>query len=252
MSTMYDSLSEDYDRFVDWPARLALEIPFLEKELHAAGARTILDAACGTGMHAIALATRGFTVAGADFSAGMVARARENAAGAGAGVRFEQAGFGEMMAVFGAGSFDALVCLGNSLPHVATAALLDAALLDFAACLRPGGLLILQNRNFDAVLSRRERWIPPQAHREEDREWLFVRFYDFEPDGTLTFHVITLRRAGAGPWSQSVTSTALLPLREAQLLEALAKAGFQATARIGSVQGEAFAPERSPDLIITA
>jgi signal transduction histidine kinase len=30
---MYDSFSADYDRFVDWPGRLAAELPFIERQL---------------------------------------------------------------------------------------------------------------------------------------------------------------------------------------------------------------------------
>jgi SAM-dependent methyltransferase len=249
---MYDSLSADYDRFVDWPARLALEIPFLERELRSAGARSVLDSACGTGMHAIALAACGFTVTGADFSAGMVARARENAAAAGAGVRFEPAGFGEMAEVFGAGSFDALLCLGNSLPHARTPALLDAALRDFASCLQPGGLLVLQNRNFDAILSRRERWMPPQARRENGGEWLFLRCYDFEPDGTLTFQMVMLRRRAGGEWSQRVDATRLLPLRREMLVTALSANRFEHLESYGDMRKSNFDPEGSGDLLMLA
>jgi len=197
---MYDGFSADYDRFVDWPGRLAAELPFVERELRAAEAHRVLDAACGTGMHAIALAQRGFRLTGADLSAGMIERARANAAAAGVGVRFEVAGFGHLARVFdghtprsegtvgerspGAGAaFDALLCLGNSLPHVLTPEALEETLADFAACLRPGGLLLIQNRNFDAVLARGQRWMEPQSHREGESEWLFLRFYDFEPGG---------------------------------------------------------------------
>ena len=48
---MYDTFSTDYDRFVNWPSRLAAELPFIESQLEAAGARRVLDAACGTGQH---------------------------------------------------------------------------------------------------------------------------------------------------------------------------------------------------------
>ena len=102
-------------------------------------------------MHAIALAQRGFPAAGADLFEGMVTRSRANAASAGVDVRFETADFGSLAKVFGRGSFDALLCLGNSLPHLLSKADLSAALADFAACLRPGGLLVVQNRNFDAL-----------------------------------------------------------------------------------------------------
>jgi 2-polyprenyl-3-methyl-5-hydroxy-6-metoxy-1,4-benzoquinol methylase len=148
---MYDGLSADYDRFVDWKSRLAAELPFIERELRMAGMRRVLDVACGTGMHAVALARRGYKVVGTDLSAGMVERARVNATAAGVDVRFEVAGFGELGTQVGA-DFDALLCLGNSLPHLLTPVDLAAALSDFAACLQPGGLLLVQNRNFDAVL----------------------------------------------------------------------------------------------------
>ena len=46
---MYDALSSDYDRFVDWPARLAAEMPFLQQRL-AAGGRRVLPCAVG-GIH---------------------------------------------------------------------------------------------------------------------------------------------------------------------------------------------------------
>ncbi|NIN09754.1 MAG: methyltransferase domain-containing protein, partial [Planctomycetales bacterium] len=170
-----------------------------------AGPLEVLDSACGTGMHAIALAQRGYTAAGADVSAPMIERARANARASSAPVRFETAGFGELAEVFGQRAFDALLCLGNSLPHLLTDADLTAALDDFAACLRPSGLLLIQNRNFDAVLAHRERWMEPQAHREDETEWLFLRFYDFDPDGLITFNVVTLRREGTGPWTQRVT-----------------------------------------------
>ena len=59
---MYDDFSVDYDRFVAWSGRLAVEMPFIERELEKVGARLVLDAACGTGMHTIALAERGLPI----------------------------------------------------------------------------------------------------------------------------------------------------------------------------------------------
>ena len=148
---LYDPFSADYDRFVNWKERLAYEFPFIEQQLTASGARRVLDMACGTGKHTIALAQRGFDVTGADLSVGMFERARENAAAVGSEARFVVAGFGELAAKVGNG-FDALLCLGNSLPHVLTADALHETLTDFAAVLRPGGLLLIQNRNFDAMM----------------------------------------------------------------------------------------------------
>jgi len=257
---MYDDFSSDYDRFMDWSARLAAELPFIERKLQAVGVRCVLDTACGTGMHAIALAQQGYVVVGADLSAGMIERAQANAIAVEVEVRFEVAGFGELartltpaLSLGGRGSsFDAVLCLGNSLPHLLTPADLAAALADFAACLRPGGLLLIQNRNFDRVLARRQRWMEPQAHRYGKKEWLFLRFYDFEPDGKLTFNMMTLQREGAGAWSQQVMATRLRPLGQEELTAALAEAGFGEITCWGDMRGALFDPDDSPNLIVTA
>ena len=155
---MYDTLSANYDRFVNWQARLAIELPFIIGKLREVDARRVLDVATGTGMHAIALAQCGFTATGADISQGMVERAKLNASTAGVQVRFELAGFGSLAGLFGKGSFEAVLCLGNSLPHLLSDAELRATLADFAFCLKPGGLLLLQNRNFDSVLAQHNRF----------------------------------------------------------------------------------------------
>lgn len=250
---MYDAFSADYDRFVDWEGRLAAEMPFIERQLRTVGAYHVLDAACGTGMHAIALAKKGYEVVGTDLSAGMIEQARYNAAQVGADVRFEVAGFGELAGILTpTRGFDALLCLGNSLPHVLTPEDLAVALDDFAACLRPGGLLLIQNRNFDAVLADRERWMPPQAHREGEVEWLFLRFYDFEPDGRLTFNVVTLWREGAADWQQRVTSTRLWPQTQSELVKTLNTAGFETITCFGNLKGAPFDIGSSPNLVVTA
>lgn len=249
---MYDAFSEDYDRFVNWESRLNFELPWLLQQLDSAPGRRVLDAACGTGIHAIALAQRGFQAAGADLSAPMIDHARENASQAGVSVQFVAAGFGQLAAAFPA-PFDALLCLGNSLPHVLSEDELLAALRDFAACLRPGGLLILQNRNFDMVMAGLERWMEPQGHHEGDREWIFVRFYDYLPDGLIQFNILTLHRANpSAGWAQRITTTRLRPLLQVPLTQALQAAGFGHITAFGSMEGSSFQPGSSGNLIIVA
>jgi hypothetical protein len=78
-----------------------------------------------------------------------------------------------------------------------------------------------------------------------------VRFYDFEADGTLTFHVLTLHRTGQEPWAQRATSTRLRPWRRAELLEALARAGYEQRACWGDMVGAPY-EEGSPNLVLGA
>lgn len=249
---MYDALSADYDRFVNWPGRLAVELPFILEKLEHTSAQQILDAATGTGMHAIALAKHGYHASGADISRAMIDRARLNAKSAGVQVRFEIAGFGALSPTFGNLSFDALLCLGNSLPHLLSLPALQAALADFAACLRPGGMLLVQNRNFDAVMAQHERWMEPQSHTEGDTEWIFQRFYDFDPDGLLTFNMVTLKRVGHGNWSQQIVTSRLRPLLKDELVSCLSQAGFVNLLPFGNMSGDPFDPANSPNLVLLA
>ena len=250
---MYDSLAEDYDRFTNWSNRLGFELPFLEKQIQQVSPATlpkVLDAACGTGMHAIALARSGFDCAGADLSPRMIEKARVNAQDAGVKVNFKVAGFRALHENFADTPFDALLCLGNSLPHVTTAEELGQTLADFKACLRPQGLLMLQNRNFDAVLANKDRWMPREAYRDDRHEWLFERFYDFEPDGLIRFNMVTLKREHGADWQSQVSSSMLYPQTLKFLHGALLKSGFSVVEVLGSMGGEPFDPKRSGNLVL--
>jgi ubiquinone/menaquinone biosynthesis C-methylase UbiE len=211
---MYDSFSTDYDRFVNWQNRLSLELPFLIRQLQQINAMSVLDAATGTGMHAIALAQLGYKTAGSDISTGMIQKARLNAVSAGVQVQ------------------------------------LDKALTDFASCIKPGGLLIVQNRNFDTIMNNQTRWMEPQSYSAANTEWIFQRFYDFNTDGLITFNLVTLKREGLGNWSQNVVSSRLRPLLQDELLQALEQAGFESISSFGNLSGDAFEPESSGNLVI--
>jgi len=254
---MYDALSENYDRFVNWQERLAYELPFLEQVLNSiptpkGGNLSLLDAACGTGMHAIALAQRGYEVAGSDLSPKMIAQARRNAAKAGVQVRFETVGFGEQTAVFGEKRFNAVFCLGNSLPHLLTQGELSRALSDFFSLLCSPGVLLIQNRNFDRVLQTRQREMEPQSVREGNREWIFIRFYDFLADDLIRFNFLTLSRQGNQRWEQKWQSSLLRPLMAAELNKLLSEAGFSSIKLLGNLAGETFDPVLSPNLVSLA
>jgi glycine/sarcosine N-methyltransferase len=245
---LYDALAADYDRFVNWEGRLAHELPFFDRLFAGRDHLDVLDAACGTGHHAIALAGKGHQVVGTDLSVAMVEQARENAAAAGADVTFAMVGFGSL-ATLGK-VFDAVLCLGNSLPHLLTGSAVDMALNDFATVLRPGGLLVIQNRNFDQVCNDRERFMGPQSHQAGDDEWVFVRFYDFDGD-MITFNMIRLRRTHNG-WAQDVESTGLRPIFRDDLLSRLAASGFGEAVCYGDYGGSAFDAGESGDLIVVA
>jgi glycine/sarcosine N-methyltransferase len=256
----YDQFSADYDRFVNWEERFAVEMPFLLSQLGQLKTADrspvrVLDSACGTGMHAIRLAQEGFITAGTDLNENMVKRAQANAREAQVNAVFKTAGFGEISDKLYKSPllpFDALLCLGNSLPHLTTPATVGAALTDMADCLRPGGLLLLQNRNFDLVMREKQRWLGTQSHREEDNEWLFLRFYDFEPDGLITFNIIRLHRHDDEPWQEHISSVQLFPLKKELLIGLLQDSGFSDISAYGAMSDQPFDPASSGNLVISA
>lgn len=257
---MYDAFSNDYDRFVNWDSRLAYEMPFIVQSINLgnhneSNPSRILDAACGTGMHIIDLAKRGYPSAGADISHGMIERAKINSNVAGVQVELKVAGFGNLRTEFEKSTlfpFDAILCLGNSLPHITDSDGLLTTFIDFRACLRPGGVLLIQNRNFDAVMQNQQRWMEPQSFQEGNNEWLFLRFYDYLPGNLIDFNIINLFRSGSENWQQQVHTTRLRPILQADLIQALYNTGFGNIRSYGSMNGEPYDPSSSGNLIVLA
>jgi ubiquinone/menaquinone biosynthesis C-methylase UbiE len=99
----------------------------------------VLDAGCGTGSYAIALAKERFNVVGTDFATGMLTRAQQKATGdLSRYVAFRQADLNAPLE-FSEARFDHLICIGV-LQAVANPAF---TLSEFYRVLKPGGTLLL-------------------------------------------------------------------------------------------------------------
>ena len=247
-TTFYDRLAPLFDVMTDWASRLEVEAPFLFRWLEEVNARTVLDAACGSGGHALALARRGYHVVGVDISPAMIELARAKAAG----VSFYVAPLGELAHRFP--PFDATLCLGNSLPHLLTEADLMRALTDLAASLRPGGLLVLQNLNYDRRWRLRPRWFDADSGLYQGRPVLIWRFADYldRPEPRIDFHIATFLQGEDGEWSVEVDSTPQRPLFQADLDRLLSAVGLTDMSCYGDLTGAPFVVDASPDLVVVA
>ncbi len=140
----------------------------------------MIDCACGTGGHALALARRGYRVAGSDISAAMtevtlvIARAQANAQRAGLAIPFAVARFHDLRTTF-RDKFDAVLCLGNSLVHVLNDDDALESLSNMRACLREDGVLILHNLNYDRRWKEKPRWFTVNSGVLEGGETLVWR-----------------------------------------------------------------------------
>lgn len=138
---------------------------FITSLLEARGIKTVLDAACGTGVDSVMLLEEGFSVTSSDASDKMLKaahktrweRRREPAFDSWV---IEEANWlslvDDLRDVVPTGGFDAVVCLGNSFAHLP-----DwhgdqrdhrTCFANFAELVRPGGLFIIDHRNYDYIL----------------------------------------------------------------------------------------------------
>lgn len=247
----YDRLARAFDVMTDWPARLAFEMPFIQRTLDQHKVRSVLDTACGTGWHAIALAQKGYTPAGCDASPAMIERARTNAAQAGLKVRFETTDF-RRLDLFPE-KFDAILCLGNSLPHLLSREELVAAFEQILGRLEHGGLIILHNLNYDLRLKTKPRFFSASGNADT----LVWRFADYGAQ-FITFHTALFERKNPGEstkvpsWSVEVNSTLQRPWLSRDLDDALTQAGFGNIRHFGGLDGSPYEPEKSGDLVIVA
>jgi len=137
---------------------------FVVEQLRTQNCKQVLDAACGTGIDSIMLLEEGFRLTSIDLSDKMLKfalktrwqRRREPAFDA---WEIEEADWLSLPeTVAGAGTFDAVICLGNSFAHLP---LLDhvpnshgQALSNFSKMLKPGGVLLIDHRNYDHILAK--------------------------------------------------------------------------------------------------
>ncbi len=243
---LYDNLSSTYDLMISWKRRLRRERPFFTRIFKKFGVKRILDTACGTGMHAMAFNDWGYYVAGTDISAGMVAKSRENAGDR--SIEFVQAGFTELDSV--GGMFDAVTCLGNSLPHVLTDDALDKSLSSMFDVILPGGVLIIHSNNYDRILAQKERFMPLAQAKRDGVEYLFMRLFDFHDD-LLTFNVITLKQQ-SGEWVMTPDSSTHRAITHDLLLSRLKAAGFSIASVYGGYPDTPYNKLESDNLIVVA
>lgn len=242
----YDPVAAYYDLLISWKARLKRERPFFARVFKQYCVRRILDTACGTGKHAIAFHDWGYHVVGTDSSPLMVEKSRENAGGR--CIEFIEAGFQELGKVNG--MFDAVTCLGNSLPHVLSDVELRASVKSMYDALLPGGVLIVQNNNYDMIVGKQERFMPLAARKADGQEYLFERFFDFHGD-TLTFNLVIMLKDSQG-WTMHVNPIAQRALTSDLLVSHLRAVGFENIKLYGGYPAEPFEKLHSDAMVVVA
>ncbi|MFW5416176.1 methyltransferase domain-containing protein [Nocardiopsis sp. CNT-189] len=143
---------DKWDELIDWKRRYESEGRFFIDQLKERGVREVLDVATGTGFHSVRLVEEGFETVSADGSPEMLAKAFSNGQSYGGHIlRVVQADWRWLNRDVH-GTYDAIICLGNSFTHLFSERDRRKALAEFYAMLKHDGVLIIDQRNYDALL----------------------------------------------------------------------------------------------------
>ena len=226
---------ELWDELIDWDARAKSEGKFFIEQLKARDKVKVLDVATGTGFHSVQLLEAGFDVTSVDGNAEMLVKAFENAKHRGhilSSIHSDWRWLNRDVHY----KFDAIICLGNSFTHLFEEHDRRRALAEFYAALKHDGILILDQRNYDAILddgfSTKHKYYycgdkvsAQPVHMDEG----LARFCYSFPDGSEHF-------------------LNMFPLRKNYTRKLLKEAGFQSVKTYGDFQ-ETY-QESDPDFLI--
>ncbi len=226
---------EKWDALIDWQARAKSEGDFFIRVLKEHGVEKVLDVATGTGFHSVQLLKAGFQVTSVDGSPTMLAQAFENAREEGYILRTVHADWRWLNRDI-RGKYDAIVCLGNSFTHLFSEQDRRRCLAEFYAALHHDGILILDQRNYDALL-------------EHDRKPSHTYYYCGENIKAQPEHLDQgLARFRYEFPDESVFYLNMFPLRKKYMQDLMKQVGFQSVKTYGDFQ-ETY-HEADPDFFI--
>jgi SAM-dependent methyltransferase len=225
----YDDLAPHYDQiFENWEASITQQAKVLGGILHQeCGDKRpirVLDCACGIGTQSLGLAMEGFEVTGCDVSYGAIQRARSEASKRGLIIPFSVANMVQLNGIPDS-SFDAVICIDNSLPHLETEERLLQAAQQAYGKLRLGGSFIGSIRDYDRFVLERPQIQGPSFYSDSGRRRIVFQIWDWVDERRYRFHLYITRSAESGWQTLHFTSTYRAVL-QSELRHILEQAGF--------------------------
>lgn len=242
---MFQDIAELYDALIDWPKRLANEEPLYRSLFEACGVRRVLDAACGTGRHAAMFHSWGLHVEGADISPAMIARCREQF-GESESLRWAVRAFDQPHT--DPESFDAVVCVGNSLALAPDLETVERAIGAMLAALRKGGMCVLQVLNLWHLPDGPCVWQKCKRVTLGGEEHVLVK--GVHRTGTRGFVDLVDLAVSAAAVTPRYDSAAFLGLESEHLCQVARQAGAAEVQCLGGYQKQAYDRGESQDLIL--
>ena len=205
----------------------------------------------------VALAQQGFDVLGFDADPDMVEFTRRRIEAAASTIAAAH-GKAEVRSltmeggtVLGA-EYGAAFCLGNPLPGLSAEGQLLAALRGITSALRPGGIFLTQNLNYDRRWQQRISQFPLLTGETPSEELLLVKVAEYHA-GYINFHAMFLaREKPSGKWQAHARTSRQIPLFQKLLTDLATQAALGGFTFWGDFARAPFEIEGSHDLIVTA
>ena len=239
----YDEFAELHERLVSLSSRRSRELPFYKQLIQDFQLRNVLDLACGTGHHAIFFTELGLLVDAMDLSDSMLKMAKENASMAGLSIGFKKGDFRTFTQYY-PGTYDAIICLGNSLPYLKEKNEIQKLICDIANHLNNSGLCILEFRNYDYLMAQKPRFFPLSL--KENSGFIYVLDY---LDNEIVFNLLYLDLKTE---ELKTFETTYYPLLYGDIKEYLKQAGLKIIQQWENYSKSPFDVVNSPRLLLIA
>ena len=243
--SVFDKYAHEYDLITNAGARLKPHGREVDVLIERYQPTTVLDAGCANGLTSFLFARRGIEVVGLDRSRAMIAEAKKKYAGKRLLMSFLYGNFERLPKVMDE-QFDLIVCLANAVAGLGTVVKLREALTNFKRVLKPGGSLVIQALNYEAV--KEGEVFPVKATQKGKIGYLrYVRRRAREMELTLVRLDMSTRPFGFEVFSHPFES--FLP---SVLADTARSAGFGSLRKYGNLILEAPFRRSSRDFILLA
>lgn len=151
------NLVEMFTDLINWQKRRDGENGFLLNTLKKFKCQKILDAASGDGADSVYLIKEGFEVTSNDIDELFLKKAKENANKEKIDLKTILCDWRDIDKQFKKETFDAVLCLGSSLVYLFKKEDQLKALKNFFSILKKGGILLIDERNYQYILDNRKQ-----------------------------------------------------------------------------------------------
>ena len=200
----------------------------------APGSR-LLDAGCGTGRYALALARRGYQVIGVDAASALLLEAQRKATQAGLPLTFE---VGDLLSLTARTAFDGILCRGvlNDLLDDASR---QKVFQEFAHVLRMSGILVLDVREWRTTVVRKTQEPFWEKQVETEKGLLTFQSRTALEAETRTLRIVERHQLQQG--EELTTADYVFAMRcwlQEELHALLVQAGFEVIHSFGSYNSQ--------------